>query len=112
MDWADIAEKTLAQIHRQITATAETYLNSLLTRLQQAEKPSRCLDISIDSVESDEPHRAIIDAAQRLGCDLIMMASHGRRGIGALLLGSQTQKVLMYSNLPVLVWRPHVENKN
>jgi nucleotide-binding universal stress UspA family protein len=89
MDWADIAEKTLAQIHRQITATAETYLNSLLTRLQQAEKPSRCLDISIDSVESDEPHRAIIDAAQRLGCDLIMMASHGRRGIGALLLVQQ-----------------------
>jgi nucleotide-binding universal stress UspA family protein len=41
-----------------------------------------------------------------------MMASHGRRGIGALLLGSQTQKVLMYSNLPVLVWHPHVENKN
>jgi nucleotide-binding universal stress UspA family protein len=53
----------------------------------------------------DQPHRAIIDAAHALGCDLIVMASHGRRGISALLLGSETVKVLTHSTIPVLVYR-------
>jgi len=53
----------------------------------------------------DQPYRAIIDAAQALGCDLIVMASHGRRGISALLLGSETPKVLTHSTIPVLVYR-------
>jgi nucleotide-binding universal stress UspA family protein len=54
---------------------------------------------------NDQPYRAIIDAAQALGCDLIVMASHGRRGISALLLGSETAKVLTHSTIPVLVYR-------
>ena len=53
----------------------------------------------------DQPYRAIIDAAHALGCDLIVMASHGRRGISALLLGSETTKVLTHSTIPVLVYR-------
>jgi nucleotide-binding universal stress UspA family protein len=53
----------------------------------------------------DQPYRAIIDAALALGCDLIVMASHGRRGISALLLGSETAKVLTHSTIPVLVYR-------
>jgi nucleotide-binding universal stress UspA family protein len=53
----------------------------------------------------DQPYRAIIDAAQALGCDHIVMASHGRRGISALLLGSETAKVLTHSTIPVLVYR-------
>jgi len=53
----------------------------------------------------DQPYRAIIDAAHALGCDLIVMASHGRRGISALLLGSETVKVLTHSTVPVLVYR-------
>ena len=53
----------------------------------------------------DQPYRAIIDAAHALGCDLIVMASHGRRGIAALLLGSETVKVLTHSTIPVLVYR-------
>ena len=53
----------------------------------------------------DQPYRAIIDAAQAVGCDLIVMASHGRRGISALLLGSETAKVLTHSTIPVLVYR-------
>jgi nucleotide-binding universal stress UspA family protein len=53
----------------------------------------------------DQPYRAIIDAAHALGCDLIVMASHGRRGISALLLGSETVKVLTHSTIPVLVYR-------
>jgi nucleotide-binding universal stress UspA family protein len=54
---------------------------------------------------NDQPYRAIIDAAQALQCDLIVMASHGRRGISALLLGSETAKVLTHSTIPVLVYR-------
>ena len=53
----------------------------------------------------DQPYRAIIDAAHALNCDLIVMASHGRRGISALLLGSETVKVLTHSTVPVLVYR-------
>lgn len=54
---------------------------------------------------SDAPYAAIIAAADRVGADVIFMASHGRRGVEALLLGSETQKVLTHSTLPVLVYR-------
>jgi nucleotide-binding universal stress UspA family protein len=54
---------------------------------------------------SDRPYEAIIDAADAAGCDLIFMASHGRRGISGLVLGSETQKVLTHSKTPVLVYR-------
>ena len=57
------------------------------------------------SVASDIPYEAIIDAATQNDCDLIFMSSHGRRGIGALLLGSETNKVLTHSTIPVLVYR-------
>ena len=53
----------------------------------------------------DQPHRAIIDVAHSRNCDLIVMASHGRRGMSALLLGSETVKVLTHSTIPVLVYR-------
>jgi nucleotide-binding universal stress UspA family protein len=46
-----------------------------------------------------------VDTAQLQACDLIVMASHGRRGVSALLLGSETQKVLTHSKVPVLVVR-------
>jgi nucleotide-binding universal stress UspA family protein len=54
---------------------------------------------------SEVPYQAIIDTATSAGCDLIFMASHGRRGITGLLLGSETQKVLTHSTIPVLVYR-------
>ena len=54
---------------------------------------------------SDVPYEAIIDAAEESGCDLIFMASHGRRGISGFLLGSETNKVLTHSKVPVLVYR-------
>jgi nucleotide-binding universal stress UspA family protein len=54
---------------------------------------------------SDQAYDAIVKAAEEKGCDLIMMASHGRRGISGLLLGSETQKVLTHSKIPVLVYR-------
>lgn len=53
----------------------------------------------------DRPYEAIINAATENGCNLIVMASHGRRGIAGLLLGSETTKVLTHSKIPVLVCR-------
>lgn len=57
------------------------------------------------TVEALHPWEAIIDHAKRQECDLLVMASHGRRGVSALLLGSETQKVLTHSQVPVLVVR-------
>ena len=58
-----------------------------------------------DTTVNEVPYEAIIEAASRHGCDLIFMASHGRRGLASLLLGSETQKVLTHSTIPVLVCR-------
>lgn len=57
------------------------------------------------TVEHEQPYEAIIDTARQRQCDLVAMASHGRRGLQALLLGSETQKVLTHCHLPVLVFR-------
>lgn len=54
---------------------------------------------------SDHPYDAIIKAAEDRKCDLIVMASHGRRGVQGVLIGSETQKVLTHSTIPVLVYR-------
>jgi nucleotide-binding universal stress UspA family protein len=55
--------------------------------------------------EHGRPYEAIIEAAHAHGCDLVLMASHGWRGISAILLGSETTKVLTHSTIPVLVVR-------
>jgi nucleotide-binding universal stress UspA family protein len=57
------------------------------------------------TVEALHPWEAIIEHAKRMDCDLLVMASHGRRGVSALLLGSETQKVLTHSKVPVLIVR-------
>lgn len=57
------------------------------------------------TVEALHAWEAILEHAGTQGCDLIVMASHGRRGVSALLLGSETQKVLTHGKLPVLVVR-------
>jgi nucleotide-binding universal stress UspA family protein len=54
---------------------------------------------------ADSPYEAILATAAKHKCDLILMASHGRRGFKGLLLGSETQKVLVHSSIPVLVHR-------
>jgi nucleotide-binding universal stress UspA family protein len=57
------------------------------------------------SLTADQPWKAIVDTARSKKCDLIVMASHGRRGLSGLLLGSETMKVLTHSKVPVLVCR-------
>ena len=75
--------------------------------LAEAERRAKTLGVQCDvlQVEQQHPYRAIIDAAKKHGCDLIAMASHGRRGVSALVLGSETTKVLTHSSIPVLVYR-------
>jgi nucleotide-binding universal stress UspA family protein/hemerythrin-like domain-containing protein len=73
--------------------------------LAKAEVVARAAGVPFDSlaVTSDRVHEAILDAAEARGCDLVFMASHGRRGVKGLMLGSQTQKVLQHTTIPVLV---------
>ena len=75
--------------------------------LDKAEKMAKTAEVAYGGVivNSDFPHQQIIHTAQKLKCDLIMMASHGRRGLPGLLLGSETAKVLTHSKIPVLVVR-------
>lgn len=75
--------------------------------LDQAAAVARDAGVACTVVQlvSDEPYEAIIATARDTLCDLVVMASHGRRGIKGLLLGSETQKVLVHSAIPVLVHR-------
>ncbi len=75
--------------------------------MEQVKMAAQAAGVPCETIRevNDQPYRAIIDAAHALGCDLIVMASHGRRGISALLLGSETAKVLTHSTIPVLVYR-------
>lgn len=82
----------------------ERIATARLTAVTQSARAAG-LELTTESVEAGHPWEAIIDAAKRNGCDLIVMASHGRRGVSALLLGSETQKVLTHSSIPVLVVR-------
>ena len=61
------------------------------------------LDCQAFTVEASHPWEAIVDHAKTQSCDLIVMASHGRRGVSALLLGSETTRVLVHCEVPVLV---------
>ena len=76
-------------------------------RVQAVADSARAAGVPVNAytVEAVHPWEAILDHATKQGCDVIVMASHGRRGVAALLLGSETQKVLTHSKVPVLVVR-------
>lgn len=59
-----------------------------------------------DTIERSATYEGILDTAEAEHCDLIVMGSHGRQGMKAMILGSVTQKVLTHSKLPVLVIKP------
>lgn len=61
--------------------------------------------VTLLHVTNEHPYEAIIKAADDTQCDLITMASHGRKGVQGFLIGSETQKVLVHSKVPVLVYR-------
>lgn len=92
---------TPEQYAKQAAALAMRYLDA-------AKEVASAAGVSCETmhVEHDQPYLAIIDTAATKSCDLIVMASHGRRGISAVVLGSETSKVLTHSSIPVLVVRP------
>ena len=81
-----------------VRKAANRILGTVMQAAAGARVPCRC-----NHVMSDYPYMEIVKAARRYGCDLIVIASHGSRGISRLLLGSVTSKVLAHSPIPVLV---------
>lgn len=103
---------TFAVEPAMITDTPEHYAQRMAAiadkYLKVAKEAAATAGVSCETVhiEHDQPYLAIIETAARQSCDLVVMASHGRRGVSAIVLGSETVKVLTHSTVPVLVVRP------
>lgn len=101
----------IAYMPEQVAETRDAYDRHARQEAERrlAKAADKCRAAGVEHAtlitSADDPHEAIIAAARTRGCDLIAMASHGRRGVKALVLGSVTAKVLMHSELPVLVYR-------
>jgi nucleotide-binding universal stress UspA family protein len=83
---------------------ARAYAETVLGTVSDAAKSAGVVCDTLH-VEHEQVYQAIIEAAEARKCDLIVMASHGRRGVSAVVLGSETVKVLTHSKIPVLVYR-------
>src|SRR6516165_10368309 len=83
---------------------ARAYAETVLGTVSDAAKSAGVVCDTLH-VEHEQVYQAIIEAAEARRCDLIVMASHGRRGVSAVVLGSETVKVLTHSKIPVLVYR-------
>ncbi len=97
---AQMIEDTPARYQARMQKHAETTLGA-------AAQAAQAVGVACETVrvEHEHPYRAIIDVAESKGCDLIVMASHGRHGVSAFVLGSETVKVLTHCKIPVLVHR-------
>jgi nucleotide-binding universal stress UspA family protein len=93
-------EDTPAQYKIRMQENAKKFLGAIAGVAQTAGVACETVQ-----VEHEHPYQGIIDTAKSKGCDLIVMASHGRHGIAAIVLGSETIKVLTHSKIPVLVHR-------
>ena len=91
---------TEAQYQKDIEARAEKYLGVVKNAAKAAGLACEALHVM-----AVHPYEGIIDTAKSKGCDLIVMASHGRKGLSAVVLGSETVKVLTHTKIPVLVCR-------
>ena len=91
---------TPEQYQKDCDALGEKHLRVVRDAAREADIPCEVV-----RVVHDHPYQAIIDTASTRECDLIFMASHGRRGMAALVLGSETTKVLTHTRIPVLVCR-------
>jgi nucleotide-binding universal stress UspA family protein len=94
-----------------VPITADQYRVHVTQEAEDALKPlqdaCKAADLAFEPIIAEDIHpwKAMLDVAKDRGCDLVVIASHGRRGMQALLLGSETQKLLTHSNIPVLVLR-------
>jgi nucleotide-binding universal stress UspA family protein len=108
-DWLGVSEtrasqrqalEALAKHNEQVKQHAANVLGRAAAAARQAGVPCDTMQ-----VENAHPYQAIITAASDKGCDLIVMSSHGRGGLSAIVLGSVTNKVLTHTKIPVLVYR-------
>ena len=96
----NMLEEARAEYERDAKIHADRHLAFISMAAAESNVPCETL-----SEIRDDVHQSIIDVARARVCDLIVMASHGRHGIAGMLLGSETQRVLTHSNIPVLVCR-------
>ncbi len=95
----------------QVSDTAEQYEQDskalALRNLQVIRDAASAAGVACELVHrvSEHPYEEIVKTAQEQGCDVIFQASHGRRGMRALVMGSETHKVLTHTKIPVLVFR-------
>ena len=92
--------ESLPDFERRSAREASRLLGAIAQRAREAG-----VELDTDYALSDRPWQAIIQAAERNGCDLIFIASHGRKGVSAWLRGSETHEVLGNSRIPTLVCR-------
>lgn len=97
---AEILEDT----RRQFLEDSKEHAAKFLAVIETAAKDAG-VECETSFVICDNPYEGILKTAAEKGCDLIAMASHGRKGVKGLLTGSETQKVLAHSPLPVMVFR-------
>ena len=94
-----------------LTTTVADYDSTIAaiveSRLAMPREAAKIAGVAYDDlhVVAGQPWAAIVETARNRGCDLIVMASHGRRGVSALILGSETTKVLTHTKIPTLVCR-------
>ncbi len=92
--------ESIEDYDERMRATAEESLMAAKKLFEEAGIPVETM-----AVKSFSPAEAIMNATQDKRCDCVFMASHGRKGLAAVLLGSETQKVLTHSRVPVMVYR-------
>ena len=97
--------EVLTEQRKEYETHAKANAEKILAAFEKEAKSGGVAAFERAWVVSEQPYEAIIGTARDKGCDLILMASHGRRGLQALLLGSETHKVLIHSKIPVLVYR-------
>lgn len=95
-----VDDKTRNQFEKAVASAARNSLGFVETICQEAGVPFKPMTSTNESA-----WEGILQAATDAGADLIVMASHGRKGLKARLIGSQTERVLSHSSVPVLVWR-------
>lgn len=94
-----IVSTALDQYKALVASQTAKYLDNIKNNAVEAG-----VDCSALCIEHDKPYEAIVDTAKEQGCDLVVMASHGLRGVSAIL-GSETLKVLTHTSVPILVYR-------
>jgi len=94
-----VVSSALDQYKALVATQTAKYLDAIRSNAVEAG-----VDCNAVCIEHDKPYEAIVDTARTNGCDLVVMASHGLRGVSAIL-GSETLKVLTHSSVPILVYR-------